>query len=331
MKQLLTAALTWAALGTAAIAAGSAAAQPAPAAQSDYPNRPVVLVVPFPAGGVTDLAARLVARGLAEQLGQPVVVDNRGGAAGRIGAEAVARARADGYTLLFGLSVTHGMLMAATNRPAYDPLKSFTPIAPLYWYSSVLICNPSVPARTVKELVAYARAKPDGFVYSSAGVGSGVHFTAEHFAALAGLKTLHVPFRGGAPAIQAVIGGQVDCSFDGAARPFIASGAVRALATTGSRRDVQYPAVPTFDESGFAGFDMTIWQGLFAPAQLPADIAARLRRAVHDAAASPAVVEQARSLGLNPLGGGAAELEKLIAAEVEKYQALTRQLRIAFD
>ncbi|MBB3178738.1 tripartite tricarboxylate transporter substrate binding protein [Variovorax sp. Sphag1AA] len=303
----------------------------APTHAETYPSRPITLVVPFPAGGVTDLAARLVATRLGETLKQPVIVDNRAGAAGRIGAEAVARARPDGYTLLFGLSVTHGMLMASTNKPTYDPIKSFTPIAPLFWYSSVLICNPSVPAKNLKELVAYAKTKPDGLTYGSAGIGSGVHFNAEYLAMLTGIKMLHVPFRGGASALQAVVGGQVDCSFDGAAKSHIAAGTVRAIATSGPTRDIQYPDVPTIKESGYPGFDMTIWQALFAPAQLPPDVTARLRAAMQEVAASPTYVEQAKALGLNILPGDAADLQKLIAAEVEKYQSLSRELRISFE
>ena len=301
------------------------------AAADTYPSRPILMIVPFPAGGVTDLAARLVAKSLGEQLKQPVVVDNRAGASGRIGTEAAARAQPDGYTLLYGLSVTHGMLMASAHKPSYDPAKSFTPIAPLFWYGPVLICNPSVPARNVAELVAYAKRQPDGLRYASAGIGSGVHFTMEHFAALAGIKTLHSPYKGGAPALQAVIGGQVDCTIDGAAKPYVRSGAVRAIASTGAKRDAMFPDVPTLAESGIAGFDMTIWQALFAPAGLPPEIAARLREALRQAMAPPAFTEQALSYGLNPLPGSAADLEKMIGIEVAKYQALAQQFQISFE
>jgi len=283
--------------------------------------------VPFPPGGTSDVIARLITKPLGDALNTTVVVENKTGANGAIGAAAVAQSN-DEHSMLLSDMSSLAINAIVTKELPYKPaqLAGATMLA----YSPHLLCtHPSIAANNLRELAALSRTKPLNI--ASSGIGSANHLGAAEIALAMDMKFVHVPFRGGAPAIQAVIGGQVDCSFDGAARPFIASGAVRALATTGSRRDVQYPAVPTFDESGFAGFDMTIWQGLFAPAQLPADIAARLRRAVHDAAASPAVVEQARSLGLNPLGGGAAELEKLIAAEVEKYQALTRQLRIAFD
>ncbi|MFT3820056.1 MAG: tripartite tricarboxylate transporter substrate binding protein [Rubrivivax sp.] len=303
----------------------------AAASADTYPSRPIQMIVPFPAGGVTDLGARLVAKALSERLKQPVVVDNRAGASGRIGTEAAARAQPDGYMLLYGLSVTHGMLMASTHKPNYDPVQSFTPIAPLFWYGPVLICNPAVPAKNVAELVAHAKRQPDGLRYASAGIGSGVHFTMEHFAALAGIKTLHVPYRGGAPALQAVIGGQVDCTIDGAAKPHVQSGAVRAIASTGAKRDAMFPDVPTLAEAGIAGFDMTIWQALFAPAGLPPEIAARLREAVKQAVAAPGFAEQALSYGLNPMPGSAADLEKMIGAEVAKYQALAHRFQISFE
>lgn len=315
---------------TLVMAAAACMAVPTVHAQP-YPNRPIQMIVPFPPGGITDLAARLVAAHLGEALKQPIVVENKAGAAGRIGAEGVARARADGYTLLFGLSVTHGMLMASTVKPNYDPIKSFTPIAPLFWYSSVLICGPTVPAKNVAELIAYAKSKPEGLVYASAGIGSGVHFNAEYFASMAGIKTLHVPFRGGAPALQAVISGQVDCSFDGAAKSHVAAGTVKAIASSGLQRDVQYPNVPTLHESGLSGFDMTIWQALFAPANLPPEAATRLREAMKEVAKSPAYQTQAKALGLNLLDGGSDELQKLITAETQKYQTLSRQLNISFE
>ncbi len=310
----------------------AAACMAAPALHADtYPSRPIQMIVPFPAGGITDLGARLVAAHLGEALKQPIMVENKAGAAGRIGAENVVRARPDGYTLLFGLSVTHGMLMASTIKPNYDPIKSFTLIAPLFWYSSALICSPSVPAKNVAELIAYAKSKPEGLTYASAGIGSGVHFNAEYFASMAGIKTLHVPFRGGAPALQAVVSGQVDCSFDGAAKSHITAGTVKAIATSGLQRDAQYPNVPTLHESGLTGFDMTIWQALFAPANLPPDVTVRLREAMQQVAKSPAYIAQAKGLGLDLLNGGSEELQKLITAEVQKYQTLSRQLNISFE
>ena len=311
---------------TLGVLAAPAAAQP-----NTYPSRPLQLVVPFPSGGINDLAARLVAPRLAEALGQPVVVDNRAGAAGRIGAEAVARARADGYTLLLGMSMTHGMAAASAAKDNYDPVRSFVPIAPLYWYGAVLICHPSVPARNLAELIAFAKVQPGGLTYSSAGIGSGVHFFFEQFAALAGFRTLHVPFRGGAPALQAVLGGQVQCSFDGAAKAHIDSGALRAYATTGLQRDVLYPTLPTLHEAGLTGFDMKIWQGLFVPASTPAEVVRRLRNAWQQANASPALTARAAALGLNALPGGPEELARLVAAEVEKYQALSQRLGIQFE
>lgn len=312
----------------AAVASLVCLAFAAPVQAQGYPNRPIQLIVPFPPGGITDISARLVAERLGAALKYPVIVDNKSGAAGRIGAESVARAKPDGYTLLFGLSVTHGMLMASTIKPKYDPVGSFTPIAPLFWYSSVLICNPSVPAKKLAELIAYAKARPDGITYGSPGVGSGVHFMFEHFAAMAGIKAVHVPFRGGAASIQALVSGQIDCSFDGAAKAYIDAGSVRAFASSGLTRDVQYPEVPTLNETGLAGFDMVIWQALFGPAHLPLDVATSLRQAMGEVLGSPDFVERARTLGLNLL---AADLTELIGSEVEKYRTLSRQLNISFE
>ncbi len=296
-----------------------------------YPVRPIRLVVPFPAGGVNDLAARLLAARMGESLGQQMVVENRAGAAGRIGAEVVSRASPDGHTLLFGMSMTHGMASASQTKPGFDPIRDFTPLAPLYWYSAVLICRPAVPFSTVQELIAHAKVHPGVLTYSSAGIGSGVHFFAERFSAMAGIRMLHVPYKGGAPALQAVLAGEVDCTFDGAAKPHIERGAVKAFATTGLRRDALYPDLPTLDEAGLSGFDMKIWQGLFAPRGVPGPVAEKLRAAIHDALGTPAVAAQAHKLGLNPLGGDADELARLVVEEVRKYQTLASDLRISFE
>lgn len=296
-----------------------------------YPERPITLVVPFPAGGTTDLGARHVANQLSEILKQPVVVDNRAGAAGRIGTGAVARAKADGYTLLYGLTVTHGMLSASSVKLGYDPITSFTPIAPVLWFGAVLVCNLKVPANNIADLVAYAKSKPGGLTYSSAGIGSGSHFYFERFAGETGINRLHVPFRGGALSLQAVVSGEVDCLFDATARPFIKSGALRAFATTGLKRDPLYPDLPTLDESGLRGYDMTIWQGLLAPAGLPADVASTLRIAVQKMVRSPQFVASVQELGLNPLYGNGEDLSKMISRDVAKYKTLTKQFDISFE
>jgi tripartite-type tricarboxylate transporter receptor subunit TctC len=300
-------------------------------AQSDYPNRPIGLVVAFPPGGVTDVVARQFAASLSDVLKQPVVVMNRAGAGGRIGAEEVARAKPDGYTLLFANTPTNGTLAASTLPLRYDPLKSFASIAPLFWYGPALVCNPAIPARSVAELIAFARRQPKGLTYGSAGVGSAVNFSAEWFGSLAGVKMTQVPYRGSAPALQAVMAGEVDCTFDGAAHAQVEAGAVRGFATTGLKRDPFYARLPTLDESGLKGFDMVLWQGLAGPAGLPAATVARLNAASMKALQAPELVAALKRYGVSELGGPPDELARLVEADVAKYRRLASEHHIVFE
>ncbi|MBB3178733.1 tripartite tricarboxylate transporter substrate binding protein [Variovorax sp. Sphag1AA] len=312
---------------------GAAMALPAAssAAAGTYPERPITLVVAYTQGGPTDIGARLFAAKLGEVLRQSVIVDNRAGAAGRIGTEYVARAKADGYTLLFANSTTHGLLSASTQPLPYDPVASFTPIAPLFQYTSALVCNPRLPARNMEELVAYAKSRPQGLSYGSPGIGTGSHFAAEAFGAAYGVRMLHVPYKGSAPALQAVMAGDVDCSFDGAARAQIAAGSVRGMATTSIRRDPTYDHLPTLDEEGMRGFDLVTWQALLGPAVLPKDVAQRLAAATAEVMKSEAFVARLRELGFNPVPGGASDLAGMIGVEVAKYRKLAHDLKISFD
>lgn len=321
-RQILAAAL--------AAAVACAGALPA-AAQTDYPNKPIVLVVGYPQGGPTDVGARLFAARLGEVLRQPIVVDNRAGAAGRIGTEYVARAKPDGYTLLFANSTTHGLLSASSLPLAYDPLTSFTPVAPLFQYTSALICNNKLPAQNVAELVAYGRTKPGGLTYGSPGIGTGAHFAAEAFGAAFGIRMLHVPYKGSAPALQGVMAGDVDCSFDGAARAQIASGTVRGMATTSIHRDPTYMNLPALDEVGMKGFDLVTWQALMAPAGLPPQVLQRLTAATAEVLRAPAFVARLRELGLIVIPAKAEDLPLMITAEVTKYRQMAQQLKISFE
>ncbi|WP_425259262.1 Bug family tripartite tricarboxylate transporter substrate binding protein [Rubrivivax sp. RP6-9] len=297
----------------------------------DYPVRAITLVVAFPPGGPTDVAARMLGEQLAEVLKQPVVIANRPGAAGRIGSQMVESAPADGYTLLLANTVTHGMLSAATKPPPYDPVKGFTPVMRLFGYQALMVCSAKLPVRNVEELVAYARSRPNGLVYASSGVGTGAHFAGEMFAAMKKVRAVHVPFSGSAPAMQAVLAGDVDCSFDGLARAQIDAGKVRPIATLGLKRDPHYPDVPTLDEAGAAGFDLGLWQGLLAPAGLRSEVLATLERGLQQALKAPELQERLKLLGLYPLPGTGADLQQAILRDISRYQRLARELAITFE
>lgn len=315
----------------AAVCCAALALPTASDAATDYPARPIMLVVAYSQGGPTDVGARLFAARLGEVLRQSVIIDNRPGAGGRIGTEWAARARPDGYTLLFANSTTHGLLSASTQPLSYDPIASFTPVSPLFEYTSALVCNPKLPVRNMADLIAYARSKPGGLSYGSPGIGTGPQFAAEAMAAAFGVKTLHVPFKGSAPALQAVIAGDVDCSFDGAARSQIAAGSVRGLATTGLRPDPTYDKLPTLDEEGMRGFDLVTWQALLGPAGMPKEVTQRLAAATAEVLKSPAFVARLHELGFNLVPGGANDLPGMISEEVAKYRKMARDLNINFE
>ena len=257
----------------------------------DYPNRPVRLIVPFPPGGSNDVVGRLVAQQLSNQLGQQVFVDNRGGAGGVIGTEACATAAPDGYTLCI-ISIAHAV-NPALHKLNYDPIKSFTPISIFATGPNVLAINPTLPVNSVKELVALAKQKPGELNYASAGVGSFQHLGGELFKLTAGVNIVHVPYKGGGPAMQDVISGHVKIMFSSLIQttPFIKSGQLKALGTGGAKRTSVLPDVPTISEAGVPGYVADNWWGLAAPAGLPRAIA---RQAVQG---EPGLVESPRIAG----------------------------------
>lgn len=302
----------------------------ADAADDAYPKRPIKIVVPWPPGGVTDIAARLFGKVLSDELGQPVVVENRTGATGRIGSEAVARSPADGYTLVWANSTSHGSVVTSKSV-TYDPLRDFTPVTPLFWYSAVLVCNPAIPAKTLQELIAYARAAPKQLSIANSGIGAGNHFMAEYLGQIADLKLTHVPYRGSAQTLQDVVAGTVDCTFDGQARQQVETGSVRAFATTGAERDAQYPNLPTLQEAGIKDYQLVVWQALLGPANLPKPIQAKLFEA--SAKAKQKLVDEKRlgPVGLNRLDGDTQMLAKLMADEIAKYRAIAAKLSIELE
>ncbi len=323
-----------------AFAAGLAATavlspEPAHAADpaADYPSKPVRLVVPFPAGGSTDLIARIMAEGLSRELKQPVVVDNRGGAAGAIGTAELAKAPADGYTLGMATASTHSINPVVQPKLAYDPLRDFTPISQIAAVPNVLIVGPSVKALSVKELIGMAQASPGKLTYASPGNGSVGHFMGETFKASAKVDLLHVPYRGAGPALNDFLGGVVDAMFDNlpTSLPHIRSGKARALAVASPRRVSAVPDVPTFAELGLNDANQPAWFGLIAPAQLPPVIRDKLVRAVAATLAKPEVQERLAGLGATPVGNSPVEFAAHMRTEIERNRELARRAQLKFD
>lgn len=295
-------------------------------AQAPYPSRAVTLVVPYPAGGSADILARLLGQKLGERLGQPVVVENRGGAGTAIGARFVASAAPDGYTLLMG-TVSSQAINPAMNKVGYDPLKDFTPIAPLASIPFVLVANPSFSARTMAELLALARAKPGDLSYASAGPGTSNHLAGELLASAAGIQLLHVPYKGSAPALNDVVAGQVPLMFDlqATAAPFVRSGQLKALAVTGSARSALLPNVPTVAESGLPGYEVSAWFGIFAPAGVPQPVVERLHAGIEAAVGMQDVQQRLRDLGAEPEKGTVAAFTEFTRTETGKWAEVVKK------
>ena len=310
-----------------AVALAALSATPFAGAQATYPTKPIRIVVPFPAGGTTDILARAVAQRLSETLGQPAVVDNRPGAGGNIGAELVAKAPADGHTLLMGTVGTHAINASLYSKMPYDHVRDFAPIILVAGVPNVLVVHPSVPVGSVKELIAYAKANPGKLNFASSGSGTSIHLAGELFKTMAGVQMAHVPYKGSAPAVTDVLGGQVQLMFDNlpSALPHIKAGKLKALAVTSATRAAALPDVPTIAESGLAGFDATSWFGLLAPAGTPQPIIARLNNEVAKWLASTEAKEKMAGLGANTAGHSTDEFVRHIAAETSKWAKVVKE------
>jgi tripartite-type tricarboxylate transporter receptor subunit TctC len=297
----------------------------APVAADDYPNRPVHLIIPFPPGGSNDVVGRLVAKQLGEHLGQQIVVDNRGGAGGVIGTEVAAGAAPDGYTLLV-ISIAHAV-NPALHTLAYDPIKSFTPVSILASGPNVLVVNPELKVNSVKELVALAKAKPGELNYASAGIGSFQHLGGELFKLTAGVNIVHVPYKGGGPAMQDVIGGNVKIMFSSLIQttPFIKSGQLRPLGIGGTRRSPILPDVPTIAEAGVPGYVAENWWGIVAPAGLPAPIVDKLYKATQAALKAPELQEEFAREGASSVEMSSAEFGDYIKSEITKWTRVVHE------
>ena len=300
------------------------------AAQDAYPSKPVRIVVPYPAGGVADLLPRTVGAKLSEKWKQPVVIENKPGASGNIGMAEGARAEADGYTMVLAptgnLTVNQFLF---TNLP-FDVQKDFTPVTLLATSPNVLVVHPSVPAKTFKELIAYAKANPGKLNFSSPGSGSGAHLAGELLNVEAGIKAVHVPYKGMAPAVSDLVGGQVQMMFAGisTALPHIRAGKLVPIAIASPRRSAQLPDVPTVAESGIPGFDVTSWYGIVVRSGTPPAVVKKLHADMAEALGAPDVKEKLAALGLDPSGNTPEEFQRLIAAESRKWSDIVRKADI---
>jgi len=299
-------------------------------ATAAYPHKPVRLIVPQPPGGGADIVARMVAQKLGEDLRQQFVVDNRAGAGGIVGTELVARAQPDGYTLLVapGSSLTSAPHLKL--KMPYDALRDFAPIAQLNAFPQVIIVHPALPAKSVKELVALARTRNGGLRYGSSGVGSAFHLAGELFASLAQVTMLHVPYKGGNIALTDLVGGRIDVMFYSlaVAMPQIQSGRVRALAVTGLKRDPLMPELPTVDESGLKGYDITGWHGFFAPAGTPRERILRLNALINKALATDEIAKLWASEGMEVVTGTPEQFAQRMRADYEKYGRIVKAVGI---
>jgi len=303
-----------------------AGSSPVALAQPAWPAKPVRLVIPFPPGGPTDIIGRAAARKIEETYGQPVVIENRGGAGGTIGAEFVARSPADGYTMLVGSLSTHGIAQSLYPKLGYDVLKDFHHVTLLALVDNFLVVHPAVPAKTVKDLIGLARKNPGRLNFGSVGVGGASHLMAEMVNSMAGVRTIHVPYKGAAPATAALLGGEVDFLLSGipALLPHVKAGRVRALATTLDKRSRLAPDVPTMVESGLPGYVVSTWYVLSAPAGTPRDIVNRANSAVVKGLKAADTVESFDRMGAEVMGTTPEQTVDFLRAELAKWAKVVR-------
>jgi tripartite-type tricarboxylate transporter receptor subunit TctC len=302
-------------------------------AQGTYPDHPIRIIVPFPPGGPTDVLGRLVGEQLSQSLGQPFVVENKPGAGGNIGMELGAKAAADGYTLILAPVGNLTVSPYIYSRLPYDPQRDFAPVTVLAAVPNILIVNAAVPAKSVRELIALAKAKPGTLNFASPGNGSGAHLAGELFKRMAGVDVVHVPFNGIAPAMNAVLAGNVQIFFaqTSAVLPQLKGGRITALGVASLKRIDAAPDLPTLDESGLPGFDVTSWYSLVAPAGTPPERIARIQSAVAQAFAKPDVRARIAGLGAEPVADTPAEFASLLKTESARWQKLAREANIHAD
>jgi len=295
-------------------------------AADNYPNKPIRLVVPYPPGGGYDILARLLGQKLTERWGQQVIVDNRPGANGNIGAAAAAKSPPDGYTLLIG-GIGPNAINASLYALSFDPVKDFAPVMLVATYQNILVVDPSLPAKSVKELIALAKSKPGKINYASAGNGSTQHLSGELFKTMAGVDLVHIPYKGSAPGMTALLGGEVSLMFNSTPTtlPHVKTGKLRGLAVTGGKRSPEAPELPTVAEAGVPGFEVTGWYGVLAPAATPKEIVVKLNSELAKILQLPDIKERLKELGVEAGGGTPEQFGDFIKKEIAKWAKVVKE------
>ncbi|MDA8444928.1 tripartite tricarboxylate transporter substrate binding protein [Paracidovorax valerianellae] len=317
----------------AAIISAAAAVVPAGAFAQAFPNKPITIIVPFAAGGTTDILARVIGQGLSAELGQSVVVDNRAGAGGNIGGQMAARAPADGYTLFMGTVGTHAINAALYKKMPFDPVKDFAPLTRVANVPNLLVANPNQPYKSVQELIAYAKANPGKVNFGSSGSGSSIHLSGELFKSLAKVDMQHVPYKGSAPAVTDLLGNQIGIMFDNmpSAIQHVRSGKLRPIAVTTAKRSPELPDVPTIAEAGVPGYEATSWFGMFAPAGTPAPIVAQLNKALVKVLSQPETKKKLADQGAEPVSETPEQFAAFIQAESAKWGKVVKESGASVD
>ncbi|KQP41581.1 tripartite tricarboxylate transporter substrate binding protein [Pseudorhodoferax sp. Leaf274] len=313
--------------------AAAAALLPLGAAAQAYPNKPITMVVPFSAGGTTDILARIVGQALTAELGQSVVIDNRAGAGGNIGGQLAARAPADGYTLFMGTVGTHAINESLYKKMPFDPIKDFAPLSRVANVPNLLVAHPAQPFKTVPELIAYAKANPGKINFGSSGSGSSIHLSGELFKSMAKVDMVHIPYKGSAPAVNDLLGNQIAIMFDNmpSAIQHVRAGKLRAIAVTTAKRSPELPNVPTIAEAGVPGYEATSWFGLFAPAGTPAPIVAQLNKAIVKVLNTPDVKQKIAAQGGDVVAETPEQFAAFIKAETAKWGKVVQESGASVD
>lgn len=316
----------------ATAAAGSLVALPA-SAQGSFPSKPITIVVPFSAGGTTDILARVVGEALKDELGQPVVIDNRAGAGGNIGGALAAKAPADGYTLFMGTVGTHAINAALYKKMPFDHVADFAPLTRVAMVPNLLVAHPSRPYKNVKELIAHAKSNPGKVTFGSSGNGSSIHLSGELFKTMTKVDMIHVPYKGSAPAVTDLIGGQIDIMFDNmpSAIQHVRSGRLKPIAVTTAKRSPELPDVPTIAEAGVPGYEATSWFGMFAPAKTPAPIVAQLNAALVKVLGNPDVKKKLAEQGAEPYAEKPEQFAEFIKQETAKWGRVVKASGASVD
>lgn len=316
--------------GAAALACGGLMAA---ASAQGFPTRPITIIVPFSAGGTTDILARIVGQGLTTELGQSVIVDNKPGAGGNIGASLAAKAQPDGYTLFMGTVGTHAINQALYKKMPFDPVKDFAPLSRVATVPNLLVAHPSQPFKTVKELIAYAKAHPGDVTYGSPGSGASPHVSGALFQSMTGAQLTHVPYKGSAPAMSDLLGGQIAVMFDNmpSAIQHVRSGKLRPIAVTTAKRSPELPDVPTIAESGVPGYEATSWFGMFAPAATPKPVLDKLHAALMKVLAQPDVKKKIAEQGGDVVAETPAQFAAFIHSESVKWGKVVKESGASAD